>query len=84
MLNICSQETRNNNLINLLQYIEKNIDIENFLIESGQNYLYINNNILTNILHSVRHRMFIKKYFYDDYIVEYQNIISKKKLIFSD
>ena len=78
------QETKNNNLIKLLQYIEKNIDIENFLIESEQNNLNINNNTLTNILHSVRHRMFTKKYFYDDYIMEYQNIISKKKLIFSD
>jgi len=79
-----SQETKNNNFIKLLQYTEKNIDIENFLIESEQNYIYINNEILSNILNSVRHRIFTKKYFYNNYIIEYQKIISKKKLIIPD
>ena len=76
--------SNNTNLINILQQVENNKVLETFLLTSLFYNLHVNNNRLSNILHSIRHRMFTKKYFYNDYLIEYNDIITKKKLIFSD
>jgi len=72
----------NDNYINLLKYINDNEEIGNYLLINYPNQLNNINNNLSNILNSITHRMFSKKYFKDDYLIEYNEIINKKKIIF--
>lgn len=73
----------NDNYINLLKYINDNAEIGNYLLINYPNQLNNINNNLKCILNSITHRMFSKKYFKDDYLIEYNEIINKKKIIFT-
>jgi len=72
----------NDNYINLLKYINNNEELGNYLLMNYPNQIININNNLRSILNSITHRMFSKKYFIDDYLIEYDEIINKKKLIF--
>ena len=71
----------NDNYINLLKYINDNEEFGNYLLMNYPHQINNINNNLKNILNSITHRMFSKKYFKDDYLIEYNEIINKKKII---
>ena len=71
----------NDNYINFLKYTHNNEEFGNYLlINYPKQIINIDSNIST-IINSVTHRMFSKKYFLHDYIIEYEEIINKKKTI---
>lgn len=72
----------NDNNINILKYTNDNEDFGNYLLMNYPNNINDINHNLRRVLSSVTHRMFSKKYFKDDYLIEYHEIINKKKLIF--
>lgn len=73
----------NDNYINLLKYINDNEELGNYLLNNYPNQINNINNNLRRILNSITHRMFSKKYFKHDYLIEYHEIINKKKIIFT-
>ena len=72
----------NDLLISLLKYINNNDDFAQLLINSFPKNIKTGNNKLDLVLSSIRHRMFTKKYFQDYYNKEFNDIISKNKIIF--
>jgi len=72
----------NDNYINLLKYINDNEELGNYLLINYPNQINNINNNLQILLNSITHRMFSKKYFKDNYLIEYDEIINKKKIIF--
>jgi hypothetical protein len=71
----------NDNYINLLKYINDDEEFGNYLLINYPNQINNINKNLKSILGSITHRMFSKKYFKDDYLIEYNEIINKKKII---
>lgn len=80
--NIDYNKNNNDLLIDILNYTLSNEELEKNLIESYPKNIQTDNQRLSLILRSIRHRMFTKKYFKDYFNQEYNDIINKKKLIF--
>ena len=83
LMNFRFPEDDNERYIDLINEIDKdeNIDIQNFLINTNECELLFNDSKF-NILPSIRHRMFTKKYFPTYYQIEKQNILSRKLKLF--
>ena len=71
----------NDNYINLLKYVNDNEELGNYLLINYPNQINNINNNLKLIIGSITHRMFSKKYFKHDYLIEYDEIINKKKIV---
>lgn len=73
---------KNELFIYLLKYINKNESLIKILIDSFPSDIITNNTMLSNVLSSIRHRMFTKKYFNDTYKKEYEDIVNHRIKIF--
>lgn len=74
--------SKNDNLIENLKIVNNNKEFGDFLSNQIQTDITCNKN-LSNIMNSIKHRMFTKKYFPDYYNKEYEDIINKRKIIFN-
>ena len=74
--------SQTDNYINLLEYAYNNNEFGNYLIQCYPGRVHTGNEVLDLLLCSITHRMFSKKYFPDSFLIEYENIIQRKKIIF--